>query len=102
MMHTNAGRLFLVVALLGALALVACSCAPKDMKLIPREVLFGNPQKAAPKVSPDGAMLVFCRAPTTQGPWQICLKQLDGDDMDFVPLTTEGSNLSPDWHVIEE
>jgi len=55
----NVGRLLLMTALIGALALVACSCAPKDVKLIPREVLFGNPQKAAPKISPDGTMLAY-------------------------------------------
>ena len=27
--------------------------------LIPREDLFGNPEKAAPKVSPDGKCLAF-------------------------------------------
>lgn len=59
MMRTNAGRLFLMTALLGALVLIACSCAPKEAKLIPREVLFGNPLKARPRVSPDGTMLAY-------------------------------------------
>ncbi len=58
-MRTNPGRLFLMTALLGALVLIACSCAPKDVKLIPRDVLFGNPVKAAPKISPDGTMLAY-------------------------------------------
>ncbi len=26
--------------------------------LIPREILFGNPERADPKISPDGAQLV--------------------------------------------
>ncbi len=57
MTRTNVGRLFLMTALLGALVLIACSCAPKDVKLIPREVLFGNPEKAAPKISPHSRHL---------------------------------------------
>jgi dipeptidyl aminopeptidase/acylaminoacyl peptidase len=59
MMRTNVGRLFLMTLLLSTLVLVACSCAPKETTLIPREVLFGNPQKAAPKISPDGTMLAY-------------------------------------------
>lgn len=58
-MRTNSGRLFLMTVLLGALVLIACSCAPKEVKLIPRDVLFGNPVKAAPKISPDGTMLAY-------------------------------------------
>lgn len=59
MMRSNPGRPLVMTALLGALVLIACSCAPRDVKLIPREVLFGNPVKAAPKVSPDGALLAY-------------------------------------------
>jgi Tol biopolymer transport system component len=47
--------------------------------------------------SPDGTLILFCRAPTPEGPWQICLKKLDGDDEEFTTLTKEGSNLLPDW-----
>lgn len=32
--------------------------------LIPREVLFGNPDKASPKISPDGKRLAYL---TVQG-----------------------------------
>jgi formylglycine-generating enzyme required for sulfatase activity len=51
--------------------------------------------------SPDGTMILFCRAPSPEGPWQICLRRLADDDEDFVPLTTEKSNLLPDWHPDE-
>jgi len=30
---------------------------------------------------------------------QICVKALDGDDLDFVQVTKEGSNMLPDWHA---
>jgi Tol biopolymer transport system component len=53
------------------------------------------------RYSPDGSMLLFCRAPTPEGPWQLCVKKLDSDDTDFVQLTKEGSNLLPDWHPVE-
>ena len=46
-------------------------------------------------------MILFCRAPTPEGPWQICVQKLDGDDGDFVTLTKAGSNLLPDWHALE-
>ena len=41
--------------------------APKstmDAKLIPRDVLFGNPQKAQARLSPDGKYLSFPRPST--------------------------------------
>ena len=31
----------------------------KEVKLIPREVLFGNPDKASPQISPDGKMMAY-------------------------------------------
>jgi len=31
----------------------------KDVPLIPRDVLFGNPDKAAPEISPDGKQIAF-------------------------------------------
>jgi hypothetical protein len=47
-------------------------------------------------------MILFCRAPAPEGPWQICLKKLDADLEEFVQLTHEGSNSLPDWHPSEE
>jgi TolB protein len=52
--------------------------------------------------SPDGTMILFCRAPSPEGPWQICLKKCDAELEEFVPLTTEGSNSLPDWHALED
>ncbi len=62
---------------------------------------FGADVQHDARYSPDGSLILFCRAPTPEGPWQICVKALDGDDSDFVALTTEGSNLLPDWHPDE-
>ena len=49
--------------------------------------------------SPDGSMFVFCRAPSAEGPWNICVSRLGDDETDFLPITAEGSNLQPDWHA---
>jgi dipeptidyl aminopeptidase/acylaminoacyl peptidase len=35
------------------------SCATQEVELIPREVLFGNPDKARARISPNGEMLAY-------------------------------------------
>jgi len=34
-------------------------CSLEAVPLIPREVLFGNPEKTEPKISPDGKHLAY-------------------------------------------
>jgi hypothetical protein len=65
------------------------------------QVTFGADVQHDGRYSPDGSMLLFSRAPGTDGPWQICVARLDGSE-DFVPLTSEGSNSLPDWHPLED
>jgi formylglycine-generating enzyme required for sulfatase activity len=65
------------------------------------QLTFGADVQHDARWSPDGTMILFCRAPAPEGPWQICVKRLDGDDEEFVQLTREGSNLLPDWHPHE-
>ena len=66
------------------------------------QLTFGADVQHDARYSPDGTMILFCRAPAPEGPWQICVKRLDGDEDEFVPLTKErGSNLLPDWHADE-
>ncbi|HEV2947816.1 MAG TPA: SUMF1/EgtB/PvdO family nonheme iron enzyme [Gemmataceae bacterium] len=65
------------------------------------QMTFGADVQHDARYSPDGSMIVFCRAPTPEGPWQICVKEIEGDDLDFVTLTKDGSNLLPDWHAEE-
>ncbi len=60
------------------------------------QLTFGADVQHDARYSPDGKMLVFCRAPSPEGPWQICVQRLDEDE--FVALTKDGSNLLPDWH----
>lgn len=40
-----------------AVSLCAFSVHAEMPALIPREILFGNPERADPKISPDGAQL---------------------------------------------
>jgi TolB protein len=65
------------------------------------QLTFGADLQHDGRYSPDGSLVLFCRAPTPQGPWQICVQELNGDETSFVPLTREGSNLLPDWHPEE-
>jgi formylglycine-generating enzyme required for sulfatase activity len=65
------------------------------------QVTFGADVQHDGRYSPDGSLILFCRAPTPEGPWQICVKRLDGDEGEFVQLTREGSNQLPDWHAEE-
>jgi formylglycine-generating enzyme required for sulfatase activity len=50
------------------------------------------------RYSPNGSMILFCRAPGPDGPWQICVQRRDGGEEDYLAITKEGSNLLPDWH----
>ena len=66
------------------------------------QLTFGADVQHEARYSPDGSLAAFCRAPTPQGPWQICILDLDSDDLDFIQLTKEGSNSLPDWHAKED
>jgi formylglycine-generating enzyme required for sulfatase activity len=61
------------------------------------QLTFGADVQHDARYSPDGTMILFCRAPSPDGPWQICVKRLDADEEEFVQITREGSNLLPDW-----
>ena len=39
--------------------IIIVSCAPKTPQIIPRAVLFGNPEKSEAQISPDGKRLAF-------------------------------------------
>lgn len=48
-------------------------------ELIPREVLYGNPVKASPKISPDGTRLAYL-APSDKGVMNLWIRTLDKKD----------------------
>lgn len=64
------------------------------------QMTFGADVQHDGRYSPDGALVLFCRAPTPDGPWQLCVQDLK-DDAQIIQLTKEGSNLLPDWHATE-
>jgi dipeptidyl aminopeptidase/acylaminoacyl peptidase len=47
------------VLTLGAMGLLLSGCNLTQPKLIPRTVLFGNPEKASPQISPDGQQMAY-------------------------------------------
>lgn len=59
MKHLKSFWIFIPVMLWGGVALLTSSCLATEPELIPREVLFGNPVKAAPTISPDGKLLAY-------------------------------------------
>ncbi len=66
------------------------------------QMTFGADMQHDGRYSPDGTHILFCRAPSPEGPWQICVKPVDAEsDYDFAALTSEGSNTLPDWHPSE-
>jgi dipeptidyl aminopeptidase/acylaminoacyl peptidase len=64
-------RLALAVLLLAAVARA-------EVPLIPREVLFGNPERAKPQISPDAKRLAWLQA--DQGVLQVWVQTLGNDD----------------------
>jgi len=66
------------------------------------QVTFGADVQHDARYSPDETMFVYCRAPSPEGPWQICVKKFDSDDFDFAQVTSEGSNSLPDWSALED
>jgi dipeptidyl aminopeptidase/acylaminoacyl peptidase len=59
MKYSKSVSAFVLLALWGAIAFCISGCVAPEPELIPREVLFGNPVKMDPKISPDGKMLAY-------------------------------------------
>ena len=66
-------------------ALVGCQTAPpvQEPDLIPREILFGNPEKVSPQVSPDGTKMAYI-APV-DGVLNVWVGSIAGGD--YAPVT---------------
>src|ERR671932_34279 len=62
-----------------ALLLVPATVRAAEAPLIPRKVLFGNPVKASPRVSPDGKLLAYL-APDKKGVLQVWVQTVGKDD----------------------
>jgi hypothetical protein len=50
---------FRPISLAVCLLLAVSAVAQTQPPLIPRSVLFGNPERSSPQISPDGAMLAY-------------------------------------------
>ena len=59
MKHSRPISSFALLILCAAIVPIALSCAKPEPELIPREVLFGNPAKTKPQISPDGTMMAY-------------------------------------------
>src|SRR5438876_10582055 len=68
------------IRLFAALLFIAATQLFADLPpLIPREVLFGNPERAAPQLSPDGKRLAWL-APDKKNVLQVWVKTIGKDD----------------------
>lgn len=57
-----------------ALVLAFGSCNSQNNTLIPREILFGNPERRAPRIAPDGSRIAYL-APDQNGVMNVWLKE---------------------------
>jgi len=74
---TTHGRPFPSFIAAAAVLAIAASAAADPPPLVPREVLFGNPVREFPAVSPDGTRLAWL-APDAKGVMQVWVAGLDG------------------------
>src|SRR4051794_40939450 len=66
--------------LVALLFLTAALSAVADLPpLIPRDILFGNPERTSPKISPDGKRLAWI-APDKRNVQQVWVRTLGQDD----------------------
>lgn len=77
--------LLLVFLIVGGI-IVSCAPGSKEVPLIPRQVLFGNPDKASLRISPDGKQISF-RAPA-EGVMNVWVAPFD-DPGAAVPVTKD-------------
>jgi len=64
--------------------------------LIPRELLFGNPERASPQISPDGKRLAWL-APDDKGVLQVWVRSADREDAKAVTADKKRGIRSYQW-----
>jgi dipeptidyl aminopeptidase/acylaminoacyl peptidase len=87
--------IIVLLALGSTLGFVGCAQEQSLPKLIPREVVFGNPEKARATVSPDGKMLAYL-APVGEE-LNVWVKTIGKDDDRPVTNDTERSIVRYVW-----
>ena len=70
--------------------------APAGAPLIARDILFGNPERAMPKISPDGKRLAWL-APDKAGVLQVWVKTIGGKDDKVVTADKRRGIRRYDW-----
>jgi dipeptidyl aminopeptidase/acylaminoacyl peptidase len=71
--------LFPTLVAIAMLAMAGISARAELPPLIPRDVLFGNPERVSPQLSPDGKQLAWI-APNTNNVLQVWVKTVGGSD----------------------
>jgi hypothetical protein len=77
--------IFVLLELVAALLSAGNAPAPggrsgsAPASLVPREILFGNPTRALPQISPDGTRLAYL-APSDKGVMNVWIRPLDRED----------------------
>jgi hypothetical protein len=69
-------------------AMSATNAAVDKTVLIPREVLFGNPKYASPKLSPDGKYLSFLAPSPEENVLNVFVKRTMEDSLDDARMVT--------------
>ena len=72
-------RMFLAGMAVLLIAGAMMAAAVKDVPLIPRQILFGNPVKASPRLSPDGLKLAYL-APSDKGVLNVWVRTIGQSD----------------------
>jgi dipeptidyl aminopeptidase/acylaminoacyl peptidase len=86
MLHSRFIRFFSLIIIL--LATLAPCLYSEQVPLIPREVLFGNPEKALPSLSPDGTKLGYL-APDANGVLNVWVRDLSAKATDDIKVTSD-------------
>src|SRR5262249_34228704 len=82
-----------------ALAVLLLAVAARaEAPLIPREVLFGNPERTKPEISPDGKRLAWLQA--DQGGLQAWVQTLGNDDA--APGTPDRQPPTPRFEWVQD
>jgi dipeptidyl aminopeptidase/acylaminoacyl peptidase len=92
-MQLSRFRSFLCAALL---ALPAAGVRAELPALIPRDILFGNPEKTSPRLSPDGKRLAWI-APDKKNVLQVWVKTIGKDDDKVVTADKKRGIRSYAW-----
>jgi dipeptidyl aminopeptidase/acylaminoacyl peptidase len=82
--------------LVAASAVAVARPAPAEAPLIPREILFASPEKAAPKLSPDGTRLSYL-GPSKKGVLNIFVRTIGKSDDRQVTNDEHRGIFSYDW-----